>query len=133
MLQRKFKEDIDISKIPTFLPFISTIVYHFEPLYELEMTMDCKVKIKHIKSDWSYSWKPSSPHYIVDEDDNFVNPWVIKPGFNHGMDRYAICCNNIAKIEIYMDSNRGISTVVYRDETGEVKTQSFPIDTHHQG
>ncbi len=127
MLERKFKEDMDITKIPTFLSYISPIKHNGETIYNIEMSIDCRLIIHHVKSKWEYKYNPINPHFIIDaEDEEFINPWTIKQEFSHGLTRYTVKCSKTIKCEIYIDETKHISTILYM-ENGELKTKSFPL------
>ncbi len=127
MLKRKYKEELNISEMPTFLPFISEIKYLDKPLFSIETTMDCKLTVQHIESKWEVKYQPQMHHFVVDDDDSFVNPWSIQQDFNRGMVRYLIRCNKITKCEIYVDPNKRIATVVYMSPIGDLVSKSFGL------
>ena len=127
MLKRKYKEELNISEIPTFLPFTSEVKYLDKTLFSIETTMDCKLEIKHVDSNWEVKYQPQMHHFVVDDDNSFVNPWSIQQDFNRGMVRYSIRCNKITKCEVYIDSTKKIASVVYMSPLGELVSKSFAL------
>ena len=128
MLKRKYKEDMDISKIPTFQSFSTEIMNEDNKIFHVDFTIDGHITITHENPIWIYHWYPSIGQYVVDDNDMIVNPWTIKKEFHGSTTKYMFLYNGTDRCEIYVDQTKHIATVFYMDSASEnIASKSFSI------
>ena len=128
MLDKKYKEDMDIAKIPTFQKFSTEIMNGNCKLFDVSFSIDGHLHIHHENPNWDYGWHPSVGQFLVDKDNIIVNPWTVKKEFHGAVTKYMFLYNGTDKCEIYVDQTKHIATIVYIDHlTNEVASKSFSI------
>ena len=128
MLDRKYKEDMDVARIPTFQKFSTEIINGTTKIFDVSFTVDGHITITHEQPSWSHHWHPSVSQFLVDKDNVIVNPWTIKKEFHGAITKYMFLYNGADRCEIYVDQTKHIATVVYMDPiSGEIASKSFSI------